>query len=409
MKKWKVNAILIACILFISVNVFLIVGEESDIARLQIIDGMLSPTERNLVESVEKPGIILSTNEEHIYFNEQIGSMGDLYVQEGHEVQAGDVLFTYENIEIESTQQELQSKIDQIDLNISQLSEEIWTLSSIKNRLHQTHYQLDEEEEEEAITAFQEQQIDQYEVQILQKQHQIETLEWEKDLHEQSLQAIYSQQYELEVTSPVAGIIKEVNTQQNEPLLTIVSNTLIAQGELTQAESLEIREGLRVEIATHHQEPIDGILSRISNLPSEEPALDKETTYPFYVDWEMAEQADDLKVGYHVNLNIIQHEILSAITIPQSSIHVENDEYSVFIIEDGFLEKRNIELGMLEEPHQQVTRGVVLRDLIVENPTGLLDNNPFVTKLQLREIDETAQLAFRKQSLLTLMLQGFVQ
>ncbi|MCL7746796.1 efflux RND transporter periplasmic adaptor subunit [Halalkalibacter alkaliphilus] len=408
MKKWKVNVIVLACVLLISVNVYLIVGNENKIPRLQIVDQILSPTERDLVESIEKPGIILSTNEEHIYFNENIGSMGDLYVAEGQEVHVGDILFTYENIKIESTEQELQSKIDQIDLKTSQLSEEIWTITSIKNRLEQQNYQFGDEAEEE-LTAFQNQQIDQYEVQILQKQHQIEALEFERDIHQQYLLALNSLQYELEVTSPVTGIIKEVNTQQNAPLLTIVSSTLLAQGELTQAESQEIHEGLRVEITGHNQEPINGILSRISNLPKEEPSLDKETTYPFYVDWDMEEPDDGIKVGYHVYLNIIQNEIHSAITIPESSILVENDEYSIFVIEDGLLEQRHIELGMSKNNHQQVTRGVVLRDRLVANSTGMLDNNPFVTKLKVQEIDETAQLAFRKKTLLTLMLQGFVQ
>ncbi|MDT8858857.1 efflux RND transporter periplasmic adaptor subunit [Alkalihalobacillus sp. MEB130] len=401
MNKWKIYVIAFASISLITVNLYLIMENKNKIPRTQLV-ALLSPMEQDLIESLEKPGVILSTNEEPIYFDEKIGSMGSLYVEKGQEVQFGDLLFTYENIEMETTIQQLNSQIDQLDLKISQLEEEIRTIVSIQNQLYQHNVS-----EEVGVTAFQNQQIDQYQVQILQKQHEIEALDFEKERYQDSLFAIENQQEELEVTSPVSGIIKEINALSNGALMTIVSDSLRAQGELTQLESQNITEGLKVKISAPNQQPIEGSLTRISNLPTKEPALDQEATYPFYVDWDF--QQEEFKVGYHVNLSIIENEIHSALTIPQSGILTDEEGPYVLVIEEGYIVKREIELGISQNDDQHVTSGVLFRDMLVANPSGKADNHPFVTKLQIQEIDETARLAFRSKTLLTLMLQGFVQ
>ncbi len=373
-----------------------------NIEHLQIIDQFISPSQVDIVEATEKPGIISSTSEEHIYLNENLGSLGTVYVEEGQEIQLGEVLFSYHNIQLGSAERELQLKIEQTELRSSQLSDEIFTLNNMKDMLARTTY-----EDEPELIALLESQIAQYDIQILQKEHQIASLELEKEQYQQSLSTLSEQQAELEITSPVTGIVKEINTNRNEPFLTLLSSPFVAKGELTEMESLAIDEGMNVEIRVHDREPMDGILSQISNFPSKAPNLEQETTYPFVV--ELSDIETDLKIGYHVNLKIIQNKILDAIVIPPSSIAMNEEQFVVFTAIDGHLVEKGVTLGMVSNNRQQVTYGLSTADLLVDEPYTVSSGQPFVTKVRLSELEREAFSSFRKKELLMLALRGFLQ
>jgi multidrug efflux pump subunit AcrA (membrane-fusion protein) len=404
-KAWKKYSFVLICIILFTVNLFLIVDSENQISRLQIIDQLISPEELDIVQSIEKPGIISSASEKHIYYNENLGSMGELYIEDGQEVQVGDVLFTYNNIDLDMAKREIEAKIEQNDLRSAQLSAEIdlrYAQLSEEMNSYTTNTETETNEENTADTNTR-----QYEVDILEKQHQIEELQLEQETYQQSLLTLSEKEQELQVTSPVTGIIKEISTNRNEPFITLLSTPLVAKGEVTETESLEISEGMNVQVMYPNKEPIDGTLSKISNLPSQEPAVEKETTYPFFVD--LYNEVDDLKVGYHVDVKIIQNEILNALTVPPHSLLFEEEEYFVLVVQEGHVKKREITLGMVSNDVQQVTGGLATADLIVAHPSTISWNNPFVTTLKLEELDASALSSFRKKEIAKLMLQGFVQ
>ncbi|MFC0469195.1 efflux RND transporter periplasmic adaptor subunit [Halalkalibacter kiskunsagensis] len=406
MKAWKKYSLVLLCSALFTVNIFLIINSEKNISRLQIIDQLTSPLEVDIVQSIEKPAIISSTNEKHIYYNENLGSMGELYVEDEQEVQLGDLLFTYNNIDLDSAKREIELKIEQIDLRSAQLSAEIDLL----------YAQLLEESNTPTSTSItetetNEEKVDtntrQYEKEILEKQHQIEGLQLERGNYQQSLLTVSEKEQELQITSPVTGIVKEISTNRNEPFITILSTPLVAKGELTETELQETNEGMSVEVFYHDEEPIDSSISQISNLPSQEPTLEKETTYPFIVD--INNEENGFKVGYHVDVRIIQNEIPNALTVPPHSLLSEEEECFVLVVQEGHVEKRNITLGMDTTKIKQVTNGLATADLLVADPTTITWDNPFVTTLKLEELETSALSSFRKQAIAKLMLQGFVQ
>lgn len=366
---------------------------------MQIIDEFVKPIESDLVQSLEKPGVILSTTEEHIYLDTTIGSLGQIYVKEGDVVQFGDILFTYQNAEIGANEQILEGKVEQIELRSSQLEEEIDLLGSF----------ILEIKAKEEMTDIDLQQIQQYEVQILQKNNQISELQLEKELQQHTLLTLQERQSELEVISPLSGYVKSISTNRSEPVLTIVSDSLIIKGELTEEEALDVSEGLAVQIMHHENNAMDGTLSQISNLPLKEPALDQETTYPFYVSFDEEEQLENINIGNRVLMEIIQEERINALIVPTNTIRLEADDDVVYVVQDGMIEKRIVEKGWELNEDVQITDGVNLDNLLVMNPSANIHDNPFVTKLQVRELEKDSFNSFRKKEILELLFQSFVR
>ncbi|WP_332695501.1 efflux RND transporter periplasmic adaptor subunit [Halalkalibacter lacteus] len=415
MKAWKKYSFVLICIVLFTVNILLIVDSENNISRLQIIDQLILPVEVDIVQSIEKPAIISSTNEKHIYYNENLGSMGELYVEDEQEVQFGDLLFTYNNIDLDSAKREMELKLEQTILRTAQLSVEIDLLyAQLLEESDSRYAQLSEgsntfTNNTETETTEEKVEIDtrRYEVEILEKQHQIEELQLEQEIYQQSLLTVSEKEQELQITSPVTGIVKEISTNRNDPFITLLSTPLVVKGEVTETESLEIDEGMSVQVFYHDKEPIDGTLSQISNLPSQEPTLEKETTYPFFVD--INNEEDGFKVGYHVDVRIIQSEIPNALTVPPHSLLSKEEEYFVLVIQDGQVEKRDITLGMVTTNIKEVIAGLATTDLIVADPSTITWNHPFVTTLKLEELETTALSSFRKKEIAKLMIKGFVQ
>jgi multidrug efflux pump subunit AcrA (membrane-fusion protein) len=400
LKPWIKHTLIFIAFLLFAGNLFLIVREESDISRLQIVKELVSPNEIDIVESIDKPGVISAVSEEHIYYNENLGSIGTIYIEEGQEVQAGDTLFSYNNLQLDSARSEIESKMDQIELRISQISDEIYTLENIISNLEFT------DEDEDAVPVS-EAVIGQYELQVVQKNHQIAALELEKEMHQQSLASLDIQQNELEISSPVTGIIKEINTNRNQPLITVVSSPFIAKGELTEFESFEVYEGLPVEVIAYNQDPIEGTLTSISSFPAQEPALDVETMYPFYVDFVAG--GEDLKIGYHVKLKIIQNEIPNALVIPMQSLLSHQEELFVLVAAGGSVEKRDVQIGKDLIKEIEVIQGVTTSDLIIQDPSYVKWDEPFVTIIKFSDLEGAALASFRKKEMLMLMLRGFLK
>ncbi|GAE27213.1 hypothetical protein JCM9140_3341 [Halalkalibacter wakoensis JCM 9140] len=398
MKKWIVYGIAFTSILFFVTNIILFLKSDQ-FSNLQIIDEFVKPIESDLVQSLEKPGVILSTTEEHIYLDTTIGSLGQIYVKEGDVVQFGDILFTYQNAEIGANEQILEGKVEQIELRSSQLEEEIDLLGSF----------ILEIKAKEEMTDIDLQQIQQYEVQILQKNNQISELQLEKELQQHTLLTLQERQSELEVISPLSGYVKSISTNRSEPVLTIVSDSLIIKGELTEEEALDVSEGLAVQIMHHENNAMDGTLSQISNLPLKEPALDQETTYPFYVSFDEEEQLENINIGNRVLMEIIQEERINALIVPTNTIRLEADDDVVYVVQDGMIEKRIVEKGWELNEDVQITDGVNLDNLLVMNPSANIHDNPFVTKLQVRELEKDSFNSFRKKEILELLFQSFVR
>ncbi|WP_066154734.1 efflux RND transporter periplasmic adaptor subunit [Halalkalibacter krulwichiae] len=403
MQRWKAYILLASILLFIGINMYLLLHEDNEIARLQIVDELQSPRQTDIVEAMQKRGVITASKEEFVYVDDRFGSVGSIYVEEGQEVQIGEALFHYENVDMLAAAAELEAKIEQLELRSSQLATEINGLSGLKQPLYQT----EDEEESQQHQALIEQQNALYDIQITEKQHQIEQIELEKTTYEQSLTSLQEQHDQLEVISPVTGIVKEINTNRNEPFLTIVSSPFIVGSEVTEEESLEISEGLDVRVFVHDKEPIDGILSEIAQFPTKEPSIDTETMYPFYV--ELDAESPELKIGYHVDLDIIQTEIEDAIIIPQNTLLHTGDETFVVTAKDGLLVPKSITLGLSTGKSYEVVEGLNTNDFIVSSPRSYDLGEPFVTRLRLSEIERSSLAAFRKKELLLLAAEGFLK
>ncbi|WP_227937090.1 efflux RND transporter periplasmic adaptor subunit [Alkalihalobacillus deserti] len=402
MKAWIKYTLIFIGTLLITLNIVLILQDESQIDRLQIIDRFLSPLQVDIVESIEKPGIISSISEEHIYYNENLGSLGTVFVEEGQEVQFGEVLFSYHNIQLGSAERELELNIEKNNLRSSQLADEIYTLTTIKDTLVSNEMVPGQE------TLSLEAQLAQYNVQIEEKQHQMATLQLETEMYHQSLSTLSEQQAELEITSPATGVIKEINTNQNMPFITLLPTPFVAKGKLTEAESLDIDEGMKVEVQANDHEPIEGMLSKISQFPSEEPSIEQVTSYPFVV--ELTDLEADLKIGFHVNLNIIQKEIPNAIVIPADSFLLQSEEKPVvYVADEGNIAEKTVTLGMIAKDKQEVISGLTTADLLVDDPLKVISGQPFVTKVRLSELEKSTLSSFRKKELLKLTLRGFLQ
>ncbi len=66
----------------------------------------------------------------------------------------------------------------------------------------------------------------------------------------------------------------------------------------------------------------------------------------------------DLLPGMFIRANIVKNEFHDAVAIPFYSVISRNDEQYVFVEKDGVVDKRNVELGIMEKWMVQITEGL---------------------------------------------------
>jgi HlyD family secretion protein len=386
MRKRTLLLTVLPIILFTGTNFFLIEKADSKVDRQIHIDLWESMRQSDLTKTLFKEGVVTSAEEKHVYFNEEFGPFESFLVKEGDKVEVGTPLYQYE-----TTDREAQKNL--LDSNIAQLDDEILSIEAHISELERLAPSIpvaSTEDEESALeaTIAREKEFA-IEREIASKELEISRLENKIENLERQVSDLNSSASSLTVQSTIEGIVKNLSHDINNPLITIASPVPAISGKLTETESLEIKEKMQVLVRSKNEkETLNGEVTHVSQLPKNEPSIEKESSYPFTVTLQ-----DETKLlpGHHVEVSIIMEEVQNVLAVPETSVEKLSDKEYIWVLTDeGTIKRQEVKTGLTVEGKQQITSGAEKGDHYIVNPSDyhyLVDGVSFITPLNWSKVE----------------------
>lgn len=296
-RRWLIIS---AVALFVMVNLLLVWLDEEDIEQKSYIQQWEQAFEEDLFNEVLGEGKFKSSTQNHVYFDEDIGSFNKFLVEEGDEVEAGDPLYEY-------IVRDYQENITRLETEVSSLEGEVAALEDYLRRVERIVIPEPEEEDQPPFVDAQlakEQRIAQVEAQLAQKEAQLLAAE-------SQLSDLNNRDEIVQVGSPFAGTVTRAAESLEEPVITLEESELVVSGLVDEGVRNDIQEGMKV-VGTVQTEDFtwEGTVSRLAEYPEKE--VDQVSQYP--VEVEVPELAEGIHAGYHTTISFITAEANNVVT-----------------------------------------------------------------------------------------------
>jgi HlyD family secretion protein len=367
---WSVGALTLLIVLGATVNLVFFNEDE-------IIEVKTSKVESKKISSTTlASGIVVPASEESIFLDTTKGKPDKIKVKEGQVVKKGDPLFSYENDELnlQLNQHEIAKK--RILVQLEQQNEKIKDLENdiqkakADNLPRETILQLTKEKEE------------------LEYQNRISNLDYQETLIQ--VQSIEEKQKQMNVLSPISGVIKEINEDagmngsQNPYIYIVSEDPYNIKGTVTEYDYNFLKEGQTVTIKPKAlpNKSFKGKINRINNTPVKEAEgigtkAESVTSYPFSIAFD--KETDELQVGYHVSIEIEIQVKEATLVIPEGSIRTVEGKSFVFTVTDGVVKMNEVVIGETHGEWKEVVSGLEQGDTVVINKLDQLSDNMEVT------------------------------
>ncbi|TFB14202.1 HlyD family efflux transporter periplasmic adaptor subunit [Filobacillus milosensis] len=378
--------IIASTLLFILTNCILIVIADYDqVDRITYVDELDYAKVMDVRENLMQDGILTHAASEPIYFDSDLGSFEGFLVEKGASVEVGDPLYVYSVANYDQTFRKLTSEIDRLNDEINALDMIIMEMESyrIPNNGDSTQVTFSDEENEYEFDIPNEGQIEtefEKEQFILQKESELASKEAELSSLQNQLAELESTGESITVESPVAGVISQLSTSLEDPLLTVSSLELQAYGELPEEQHPLVKEGMKTQVITETEAgTLEGTVSDVSTVP-ENGSLETNSNYPVNVAFNENADTSLLSPGYHVALDITLKESLDATVLKEHQIFNQN----VWKLTDiGTIEFTPIETGIHGEPWVEIIDGLEAGDYVAYDPVERFRNQTtFITSLE---------------------------
>ncbi|WP_067730362.1 efflux RND transporter periplasmic adaptor subunit [Oceanobacillus damuensis] len=376
-------------LVFIGANFLLVyLDDEGKVERTAYINHWSESFETDMAERLYKPGVLTSTGEEQVYFDQSLGSFQEFLVEEGDTVNAGDPLYSYLVHDYFETEASLINQTDQINGEISAIETAIsqiemyqlpMSITDIPNTFTLTDEQLELEFPQTSIDAewMREQYLTEKQKELSQKRVQLETLE--RQLTELQLSGDT-----ITVESPYTGTVSNIKDTLDNPVITIQNAELHVIGELTENERTKVQEGQAAEIDVLEMSVnMEGAVQEVSKLPNS-IKIKGESIYPFQIALDEDTEIEGLLPGFHVDVAITMEESIGATALFEEAVF--NDAVWK-MTHEGKLIRQNISTGIYMDSMVEIVEGAEPGDWVAVDPPSLFhDGANFITPLQWKEI-----------------------
>ncbi|WP_077215015.1 efflux RND transporter periplasmic adaptor subunit [Bacillus dakarensis] len=390
-KKWTVLAIIG---LLLAANLFLIFKKESKIERAAYIGEWTEVKEQDLVLSKNKSGVLVPAQEEYVYYQAGSGIFEEFLVSEGEEVRSGEALFEYSPVDIEATISSFEAEISKLDREKEALEDNIDDLEKLERT---TSFGDDNPYADSIVNSFS--------AEISEKKWELGKVEAEIDKYNDLIDIAEDGLRSLTVDSGMAGVVKDISYELQNPVVTITSHDMKVEGVLDEDEVLEIAEGMEVAITSNKlPEKLKGTVSSVSVNPISDPKLDEESQYSFTV--ELEEQPETLiPVGANVGLKIKVAEAQDVLTVSEKAIRKD----SIFVLgRDGKVQKREIEKGLVVGKTVELISEGEEGELVAYEPEGLKNQAPYFTPINISKLSKTELTTMPKKEILRYIGRGLL-
>ena len=210
-------------------------------------------------------------------------------------------LFFYSTDSYEEAIAQLESERNSLEKQVDGLETKLENLTDLQLDLTPSSFNDFDEEETSNAQPVNDLLANSVEVDIYETESEINVLESEIEKYDERISAVDEKLPQLEEVSDITGIVKEVQHDLSNPVLTIASSENKVQGMLTEKEQALIQPGMEVSISLKNKsKTYKGTIDQVSHSPKEEPEVGKESQYPFTA--VLDEPIDKWAHGTHVDV-----------------------------------------------------------------------------------------------------------
>ncbi|WP_338553549.1 efflux RND transporter periplasmic adaptor subunit [Paenibacillus sp. KS-LC4] len=357
---------LVASVIIVGIiigNIFLLNRTGTSHSEIIHVDTAKAATQ-TISETLIASGLVIANEKAEIYKDETMGKIKKWHVHEGAQVEKGDLLFEYANDEWLLNMEQLENLQNSLQLTLQGKQE---NFDEIENE-----FRKDLEQGIDVETAKKN-----AEKKISARKREIRFTELEIESNTMKLAALKKNEADFKVVSPVAGTVK-INSPSNileyqseGPLLRILtSKTPVIKGTLTEFDATSVKAGQLVKIHAKAmpEEEWAGVVEALSYTPIQagNGQVSAVTSYPFLV--SIKEHDKSLPEGFHVSLEIELNAKQNVVVVPFDAVLMENDKEYVYVVEQGTIRKREVEIGLIDDNWEEVVSGIRAGEVIARNP-----------------------------------------
>ncbi len=405
----KQTAILLSAgILFVTGNLYLALKDDGKAVRSSYINSWAKIGKETLTETLHAEGVVTPEEEHHVYYDPNSSEFKSFLVKEGDEVDTGTPLFEYSSDNIDKELARLEAEKSQLETEATLLEEQIKQLSYLQTVSASTaDNSVPVAGNGTAADSSNDLMAVSIEKEIYDKELEKSRVEAEIDKYDDLIYS-YDGSDELEISSEVAGSVKKINYELNNPIVTIISNTPKVEGTFSERDLKNVQEGMEVYVNSDMLKgAIGGTLTKIAKHPESDPSVKAESHFPFEIELELAEE--EMVHGTHVDVSVVTNQVVNAAVVPQRSVDKSKKNRYVYVLnEAGKVEKRKIKKGLEVGGKTEVKKGVKPGELFVRKPENVQKaNSPFFSKLKPGSLAKKTFKEEGKRNLFKQVMVGF--
>lgn len=415
--KWKIAAVSIASIVLITVNLYLIEKKESKVERTVFVENWTKVKKDTITDTIQTNGVIKPVEEYDIYFDAKKNDFKKFLVKEGDAITAGSSLFEYTTTELDALKANLEAEKTAAEGEIAGIEEYIGKLRSYQGTMtSEPEAAIDESVEKNLNIDITTSSSDLIKSNIEQEMYKQELeknrLDEKVKMLDAKLSSIEEQSSAIVTTSEADGVVKNINKNLNNPIISIVSTNMAIEGDFSEEEMKKAEVGMTIKASSSDsKKALKGKIGRIHSYPAEEPSLKKNNRFPFQALIEPeGEETEPLLVGSKVNLTVITNEKAGVPSIPIEAVQYQKQPYIYKLTNKGHVDKHYITKGLKAEGKQEIIKGPSVGDVILLKPNAAVKNHSyFITPIQFEKVKAGTYKKFTSREKVRYLLLGILE
>ncbi|MEP9409420.1 efflux RND transporter periplasmic adaptor subunit [Peribacillus frigoritolerans] len=414
--KWKIAAVSIASIVLITVNLYLIEKKESKVERTVFVENWTKVKKDTITDTIQTNGVIKPVEEYDIYFDAKNNDFKKFLVKEGDAITAGSSLFEYTTTELDALKANLEAEKTAAEGEIAGIEEYIGKLRSYQGTVtSEPEAAIDESVEKNLNIDITTSSSDLIKSNIEQEMYKQELeknrLDEKVKMLDAKLSSIEEQSSAIVTTSEADGVVKNINKNLNNPIISIVSTNMAIEGDFSEEEMKKAEVGMTIKASSSDsKKALKGTIGRIHSYPAEEPTLKKDNRFPFQALIEPEGETEPLLVGSKVNLTVITNEKAGVPSIPIEAVQYQKQPYIYKLTNKGHVDKHYITKGLKAEGKQEIIKGPSVGDVILLEPNAAVKNHSyFITPIQFEKVKAGTYKKFTSREKVRYLLLGILE
>ena len=414
----KITLISLLILLFIVVNTILIYKMEQ-VDRTVLISEPHITQKGTLKETLKTKGEVEPFNTYKVFYEESKGTLGEILVEEGQEVQSGTPLIHYiaENdnesmvTELEEANQRLATKKDKLAEDLSQLQAEVDEYSNLPND--------DESEDGEQQILIDPTRILNYEMKNI--EYEIKMIDLQIEENQTKIDIAGTNDEPIPIESKIDGIVvwkDEFTRTPDQPLITIVAKdpllveVLVSEGNI---QRVKVDQEVMVRAKHINDKDIKGKVVKISDIPNKENTREDISYYKVTIQIDETEDTDEkletgnekqLPIGSHVDADITLQSVSNAVILPQKSLAGNH----VVALEKGRLVQKKVTAGLKADGKLAITKGLKENQRILPKADlSIKGDTKYIKSVNLGSVNKGAYRQFGTKEELWLLARGIIQ